>query len=85
MCDCMDNLPSHTGLFKVCHVHVVLSTLYQEKIVTEQDVKDLKSREWPWLFLVQIQCTKPPDIVRRTAVLLVEVLRNEEATLLKGK
>ena len=53
-------------------------------MVTEQDVDDLKSCEWPWLFLVPIQCTKAPDVVRRTAVLLAEMLHNEEATLLKG-
>lgn len=53
-------------------------------MVTEPELEDLKSCEWPWLFLVPIQCTKAPDVVRRTAVLLAEVLRNEEATLLKG-
>lgn len=58
--------------------------MYHDKMVTEQDVEDMKSCEWPWLCLVQIQCTKAPDVVRRTAVLLAEVLHNDEATLLKG-
>ena len=53
---------------KVCHVHVVLSTLYQEKMVTEQEVKELKPDvNSPWHHLALIQHTKPPDVVKRTA------------------
>ena len=70
---------------KVCRVHVVLSTLYQEKMVTEQELEDLKPAEWPWRSLVQIQCTKSPDVVKRTAELLAEVECNEEVKLLKGQ
>ena len=72
-------------LSKVCHVHVVLSTLYQEKMVTEQNVKDLKAAKWPWKHLVQIQCTKLPDMAKKTAELLAEVGLKDEGNLLKGQ
>ena len=68
---------------KVCHVHVVLSTLYQEKMVTEQEMEELKHRCWNRL--VHIQCTKPPDVVKRTAELLAEGGHNEEGKQLKGQ
>ena len=70
---------------KVCHVHVVLSTLYQEKMVTEQEMEELKPLWHPWDCLVKIQCTKPPDVVKRTTELLAEVGRNEEGKQLKGQ
>ena len=70
---------------KVCHVHLVLSTLYQEKMVTEQEVEDLKHAEVPWERLVHIQCTKPPDVVKRTAKVLAEMELNEEGRQLKGQ
>ena len=66
-------------------MHAVLSTLYQEKMVTEQEVEDLKPADWPWDHLVQIQCTKSPDVVKRTAELLAEVGRNEEGKCLQGQ
>ena len=72
-------------LSKVCHVHVVLSTLYQEKMVTEQEVEELKPAVWPWSYLVCIQCTKPPDVATRTAELLDEAGQNEDANLLRGQ
>ena len=68
---------------KVCPVHVVLSRLYQEKMVTKQEMKELK--HWPWDRLVHIQCTKPPAVVERTAELLAEVGHNEEGKQLKGQ
>ena len=54
-------------------------------MLTEQEVEELKQAEWPWVGLVQIQCTKPPDVVKRTAELLAEVGRNEEGKQLKGQ
>ena len=65
-------------------VHAVLSTLYQEKMVTEQEVEDLKPADWPWDTLVQIQCTKSPDVVKRTTELLAEVGHIQEGHRLKG-
>ena len=70
---------------KVCPVHVVLSTLYQEKMVTEQEMEELKTLVRPWNHLVDIQCTKPPDVVKRTAELLSEVGRHEKGKQLKGQ
>ena len=70
---------------KVCHVHVVLSTLYQEKMLTKQEIEELKPPVRPWVGLVVIQCTKPPDVVKRTAELLAEVGRGERGKQLKGQ
>ena len=54
-------------------------------MVTEQETKKLKSLMWPWDRLVVIQCTKPPDVVKRTAELLAEVGHGEEGKRLKGQ
>ncbi len=50
-------------------------------MLTAQEVEELK--HWDWNRLVQIHCTKPPDVVKRTAELLAEVGRNEEGKQLK--
>ena len=52
---------------------------------TEQEVEELKQVKWVWYRLVMIQCTKSPDVVKRTAELLAEVRRNEEGKQLKGQ
>ena len=76
----------HTNVkSKVCHVHVVLSTLHQEKMITRHEVEDLKPDMWLWRQLVQIQCTKPPDVAKGTAELLAEVGFDEEGTRLIGQ
>ena len=54
-------------------------------MVTEQEVEELKSAEWPWRKVVCIQCTKPPDVVTRTAELLDEAEEDWEANLLRGQ
>ena len=54
-------------------------------MVTEQEVEELKSAEWPWRRLVCIQLTKPPDVVTRTAVVLDEAEEKEEANILRGQ
>ena len=54
-------------------------------MVREQEVEELKPLVKPWRRLVQIQCTKPPDVVKRTAELLAEVGHNEEGKKLKGQ
>ena len=59
----------------------MLSTLYQEKILTEQEIEELKQADR----LVVIQCTKPPDVVKRTAELLAEVGHDEDGKQLKGQ
>ena len=71
-------------LSKVCRVHVVLSTLYQEEMVREEEVKNLNPAACPWRHLICTQCTKPHRTVASTDTLLAEVQRNEERNLLQG-
>ena len=52
-------------------------------MVTEHELEKLKY--WCWDRLVHIQCTKPPDVVKRTAELLAEVGHDEEEKELKGQ
>ena len=54
-------------------------------MVTEQEMEDLKPLVRPWDRLVVIQCTKPPDVVKRTAELLAEAGCDEEGKRLKGQ
>ena len=54
-------------------------------MVTEQEVEELKHVVRPWGHLVQLQCTKPPDVVKVTTELLAEVGRGEEGKRLKGQ
>ena len=63
----------------------MLSTLYQKKMVTEQEVEDLIADVWLLDHLVVIQCTKPPDVVKRTAKLLAEVGCVRDGEQLKGQ
>ncbi len=52
-------------------------------MLTEQEMEELK--HWDWDRLVVIQCTKPPDVVKKTAELLAEVGRDGEGKQLKGQ
>ena len=54
-------------------------------MVTAQEVEELKPLRHPWDCLVKIQCTKPPDVVKRTAELLAEAGRHEDGKQLKGQ
>ena len=54
-------------------------------MVTKQEVEDLKQTILTWCCLTQIQCTKPPNVVKRTSELLAEVGQNEEEECLKGQ
>ena len=54
-------------------------------MVTEQEVEELKPDVSLWDHLVRIQCTKPPDVVKKTAELLAEVGHDEEGKQLKGQ
>ena len=65
--------------------HTVLSELYQEKLVTEDEVKRMEGERWNLsarVFLVQ--CTKPPEVVARSANVLDKYGRNKEARWLRG-
>ncbi len=52
-------------------------------MLTEQEMEELKPLDWARL--VVIQCTKSPDVVKRTAELLAEVGRDERGKQLKGQ
>ena len=54
-------------------------------MVTEQELEELKPAVWPWSHLVYIQCTKPPDVLTRTAELLDEAGQKVEANHLRGQ
>ena len=63
----------------------VLSELYLEKLVTEDEVKRMRGKEGYLLDqLISIQCTKPPEVVARTAELMAKFDYNEEARQLRG-
>ena len=65
--------------------HTVLSELYQEKLVTEDEVKKMKG-EGGGQFdkVVHVQCTKPPEVVIRTADMLDKYGHKETARQLRG-
>ena len=65
--------------------HTVLSELYQEKLVTEDDVKRMKGEIGDLSYrVVLVQCSKPPEVVARTAIVLDKYGYNMEARLLRG-
>ena len=63
--------------------HTVLSELYQEKLVTEGEVKRMKG-EFQLYQLIPIQYTKPPEVVTRTAAIMATFEHNKEAIQLRG-
>ena len=65
--------------------HTVLSELYQEKLMTEDEVKRMKG-EGGYLSdrVVLVQFTKPPEVVTKTTIVLDKYGHNEEASLLRG-
>ena len=65
--------------------HTVLSELYQEKLVTEDEVKRMKGEGGGLSTrVVLVQCTKPPEVVARTVNVLDKYGHNREASLLRG-
>ena len=65
--------------------HTVLSELYQEKLLTEDEVKSMKGESRPLSDrVVLVQFTKPPEVVARTVYVLDKYGHNEEASLLRG-
>ena len=65
--------------------HTVLSELYHERLVTEDEVERMKGDggDLPKR-LVTVQCTKPPEVVTRTAGVLDKFGHTEEARQLRG-
>ena len=65
--------------------HTVLSELYQEKLVTEDDVKRMTGEGGNLSDgVVLVQCTKPPEVVARTVNVLDKYGHNEKARWLRG-
>ena len=65
--------------------HTVLSELYQEKLVTEDEVKRIKEERGRLSYrAVFVQFTKPPEVVARPAKLLDKYGHNEEARQMRG-
>ena len=65
--------------------HTVLSELYQEKLMTEDEVKRMKGERGSLsVGVVLVQCTKPPEVVARTAIVLDKCGHNEAARKLRG-
>ncbi len=54
-------------------------------MVTHQELEKLTQPYWSCVSIVHIQCTKPPDVVKRTVELLAEVGRDEHGKQLKGQ
>ena len=65
--------------------HTVLSELYQEKLVTEDEVKRMKGERVDLSDkVVLVQCTKHPEVVAKTAIVLDKYGHNKEAMNLRG-
>ena len=65
--------------------HTVLSELYQEKLVTEDEVKRMKEQGGDLSYrIVRAHCTKPPQVVTKTTIVLDRSGQNKEASLLRG-
>ena len=53
--------------------------------MTKDEVKRMVGEEGDLLYqLISIQCTKPPEVVARTAKVLVTLEHDEEARQLRG-
>ena len=64
--------------------HTVLSELYQEKLVTENEVERMKRGQELTYRVVYVQCTKPTEVVTRTTDLLDKYGYKMQASLLRG-
>ena len=65
--------------------HTVLPELYQEKLVTEDDVKRMKGEGGSLSDrVVCVQFTKPPEVVMKTAIVLDKYGHNKESRKLRG-
>ena len=63
----------------------MLSELYQEKLVTEDEVKRMKGeRGFLSDRVVLVQFTKPPEVVARSAIVLEKYGHNKTTRLLRG-
>ena len=65
--------------------HTVLSELYQEKLVTGDEVERMKG-EGVYLSdrVVIVQFSKPPEVVAKSVIVLNKYGHNESTRLLRG-
>ena len=65
--------------------HTVVSELYEEKLVTEDEVKRMKgeAEDLPYELILHHH-TKPPKVVTRTAAIMAKFGHNDEARQLRG-
>ena len=64
--------------------HTVLSELYQKQLVTEDEVERIKGEGGDLSGVVNVQYTKPPKVVTRTADVLDKYGYNALARQLRG-
>ena len=65
--------------------HTVLSGLYQETLVTEDEVKRMKGKRKDLVYqLIPIQYTKHSEVVTRITDLMAKFGYNKEARQLRG-
>ena len=65
--------------------HTVLSELYQEKLVTEDEVERMNGEGGELSYrVVSVQCTKPPEVVTRTNDVLDKYEHKVEGRQLRG-
>ena len=65
--------------------HTVLSELYQEKLVTEDEVERMKGEGESLSYrVIPVQCTKPPEVVARTVNVLDKYGQEVAARQLRG-
>ena len=65
-------------------VHVVLSELYQKKLLTVEDVNMMKKSGCTLDRVVLVQCVKSPEIMVETADVLDTLDFTQEAIMLRG-
>ena len=66
------------------NTHLVLSELYQKKLLTAADVSMMKQNRYKPHDVVLVQCTKPPEAVAATADVMNTLKCTEEVTKLRG-
>ena len=65
--------------------YTVLSELYQEKLVTEDEVKRMKGEGGSLSDrVVLVQCTKAPEVVAKSAIVLDQYGHNGATSRLRG-
>ena len=65
--------------------YTVLSELYQEKLVTEDDVKRMKGAGGDLSYrVVRVQFTKPPAVIARSVIVLDQYRHKETPRELRG-